>query len=213
MNSIFIWIGIDIFLILLLIIFTILLIIISKKTHSFIELKSSFKGSPIAIFFEDNRYCEWVSENPDAGLIEDKKHGTFIIDSTYIDKKTNIIFCPFNSIFALSLNVRAAKLADDLTYIFKEQEYRKLFKQGIIKGQVKDTDGFYTLRTSIDFSSIKHFVSPILPHNIQSKVINTVRIRLGSKMAGNMQNIILLVISALGAIILGGLVLKYVVFV
>jgi len=190
-----------------------LLIFIAKKTHAILEFKSSFKGLPISLFFEDNRYCEWKNSKPDAGMIEDKEYGSFVVDSTYIDEQTKNILIPFNSSFAMSLNVKAAKMADDLTYIFKEKKHRKMLKQGIIKGMVQETDGIDTLRTSVNFSTIKHFVSPILPHNIKSKIISEVKLRLDDTGAGNIQNIVLLVISALGAIVLGGLILKFVVFV
>jgi len=190
----------------------ILLIFISKKTHAIVEFKSSFKGLPISIFFQDNKYCEWKNVAPDAGMIEDKQYGSFVVDSTYIDKQTKNVLIPFNSSFAMSLNVKAAKMADDLTYVFKEQEHRRKLKHGVMSGIIQETEGIDTLRTSVNFSTIKQFVSPILPHNIQSKIINTVRLRLKDSGGANMQNIILLIVAAIGAIVLGGLVLKFVVF-
>lgn len=188
----------------------VLIIIISKKTHAIIEFKSSSKGTPISIFFQDNRYCEWKNTKPDAGLIEDKEYGTFVIESTYIDKHTKNVLIPFNSSFAMSLNVKAAKMADDLTYMFKEQEHRHRLKLGILEGRVQETDGINTLRTSVNFSAIKRFVSPILPHNIQSKIVNTVELRLKGANQKSMQNIILLAIAAIGALGLGVMVIKYV---
>jgi len=125
MEFIIVLIIITTFLALLLMVCLILLILISKKTHALIEFKSSSKGNPISIFFQDNRYCEWKNSKPDAGMIEDKEYGAFVINSTYIDKHTKNVLIPFNSSFAMSLNVKAAKMADDLTYIFKEQRYRK----------------------------------------------------------------------------------------
>lgn len=212
MESIFIWVGLTTLLALLFMAGMVMLIFISKKTHGIIEFKSSAKGNPISIFFQDNRYCEWKNATPDAGMIEDKQYGSFVIDSTYIDKETKNVLIPFNSSFAMSLNVKAAKMADDLTYIFKEQKYRKRLKEGIMAGLIKETDGVDTLRTSVNFSALKHFVSPILPHNIQSKIVGTVNLRLKNAPNANIQNIVLLAIAALGAIILGGLVLKFVVF-
>jgi hypothetical protein len=212
MESIFIWVGLSTIFALLFMIGLVLLIFINKKTHAIIEFKSSFKGNPISIFFQDNKYCEWKNVETEAGMIEDKTYGHFVIDSTYIDKKTQNVLIPFNSAFAMSLNVKAAKLADDLTYVFKEQLHRRKLKEGILRGLIPETDGINTLRTSVNFSTIKHFVSPILPHNVQSKIVNTVRLRLKDMGGSNLQNVILLIVAALGAIILGGLVLKFVVF-
>lgn len=168
------------------------------------------KGTPISIFFHDNRYCEWKNTKPDAGLIEDKQHGTFVIDSTYIDKKTKNVLIPFNSSFGMSLNAKAAKLADDLTFILREKDQRKKLKEGILTGQISENETLKTLRTSINFSTLKHFVSPVLPQNIQSKIVNTVYIRTRQKGIGSFQNMILIVVSAIGALILGIMVLRYV---
>jgi hypothetical protein len=212
MELIFIWVGLTTIFALLFMIGIVLLILISKKTHAITEFKASVKGNPIGLFFQDNRYCDWRNTVPDAGMIEDKQYGSFVIDSTYIDKRTKNILIPFNSNFAMSLNVKAAKLADDLMYVFKEQVHRKIFKTNIMSGKISENEGLNTLRTSVNFSTIKHFVSPILPHNIQSKIVNTVHLRIKQAGGGNLQNIILLVISALGALILGGIIMRLVLF-
>lgn len=212
MELIFIWVGLTTIFALLFMIGIILLILISKKTHAITEFKASFKGNPIALFFQDNRYCDWRNTTPDAGMIEDKQYGSFVIDATYIDKHTKNVLIPFNSNFGMSLNIKAAKLADDLMYVFKEQVHRKIFKNNIMTGKISENESLKTLRTSINFSTIKHFVSPILPHNIQSKIVNTVHLRIKQAGGGNLQNIILLVISALGALILGGIIMRLVLF-
>lgn len=188
------------------------LIVISKKTHAITELKAFFKGVPVSIYFQDNLYCDWKVDKPDAGLIENKDYGTFVIDKTYIDKKTKNVLIPFNTSYATSLNVKAVKLTDDLGYLLKEQQHRKILKDSIIKGKISETDGIDTLRTSVNFSSIKSYVAPILPHNIQSKIVATIFSRIDSMGGSQFQNILLLVVSALGAIILGGIILRFVVF-
>ena len=212
MQAIIIWVIITVILAILVMASFVFLIFISKKTHAIIEFKSSMKGTPISLFFQDNRYCEWKNSIPDAGMIEDKMYGQFVVDHTYIDKKTKNVLVPFNSSYATSLNVKSAKMADDLTYVFKEKEHRRKLKEGLIRGMIQETDGLDTLRTSINFSAIKHFVPPLLPHNIQSKIVNQVQLRLADKPSGNLPNIILLAISAIGALVLGGLVLRFVVF-
>lgn len=187
------------------------IIIVQKKTHAFIELKASFKGTPIGLFFQDNRYCEWKNTAPDAGLITDKQYGCFVIESTYVDNKTKNVLIPFNTSFAMSLNVKGAKMADDLSYVFKEPVHRRTLKNSIINGTLPETKGISTLRTSVNFSAIKQYVSPLLPHNIQSKIVNTVQLRIKQYGSGQFQNIIIIAISAIGAMILGGLVLKFVI--
>ena len=197
---------------LLLIIGFIFLIVISRKTHALIEFKASVKGTPIGLFFQDNRYCDWRNTETEAGMIQDKIYGAFLIGTTYIDKVTKNVLVPFNSSYAISLNVKAVKMADDLSYMIKQQEKRKLLKQSIITGLMSETEGVDTLRTSVNFSTVKHYLSPILPHNIQSKIVSVVRLRLNQSGINNIQNIALLIISALGALLLGGLMLRYLVF-
>lgn len=211
-DNILIWVGVSMFFALVFLIEMVMLIIINKKTHAIIEFKSSLKGNPIAVFFQDNRYCEWKNTKPEAGMIDDKDYGAFVIDSTYIDKKTKNVLVPFNSNFAMSLSAKAAKMSDDLNYMFKEQSNRAILKSGIVSGKVAETSGINTLRTSINFSAVKSFVSPILPHNIQSKISNTIAWRLKNYNARSVQNIVLIIIAAIGALVLGGLVLKYVAF-
>lgn len=210
--TILILVGVSVFLALFVMVQVVGLIIISKKTHGIIEFKSMTSGTPIGAFFQDNKYVEWRNTKPDAGMIEDKDFGSFVIDTTYIDKFTNNIIIPFNPAFAVSLNTKAVKMADDLTYMFKEQQDRKRLKAGIMQGLIPETEGISTLRTTVNFSTIKHFLPPMLPHSIQSKIIQTVKLRLKQTGINNMPNILLLVVSALGALILGGLVLRYVVF-
>lgn len=207
METIIIWVIIAAIFALLFMGQIIFLIFISKKTHAMIEFKSSISGTPTSIFFQDSKYCEWRNTKPQEGMIEDKVHGSFIINSTYIDKKTKNVLIPFNSSFAISLNVKASKMADDLIYVFKEKEHIKKLKQAIILGHIQETDGIKTLRTSVNFSTIKQFVPPILPHNLQSKIVTTVKLRI-KELGGNVQNIVLLVVSALGAMIMGGIILR-----
>jgi hypothetical protein len=186
------------------------LIYVSKKTHAILEFKASLKRQPIALFFSDNKYVDWKNETPEVGLIEDEQYGYFIIDATYIDAKTKNVYIPFNTAFAISLNVKTAKLADDLKFIMKNQNNFTNFKMGILKDKVDENDGLDTLRTTVDFSSIKHFVSPLLPHGIKSKVLSTVKLRLKDSGTTNIPNIILYCIAALGALILGGILMKFI---
>lgn len=197
--------GIQIILFMIIMIF---IIVIGKKTHALIEFKAAFKGTPIAQFFHGNKYCEWKNTKPDSGLIEDDDNGTFSVDNTYVDKQTKIVYIPFLADYGVSLNVKSVKLADDLQYIFKEQVLRRRLKQAVKEGRIKETDGINTLRTSIDFSAIKNFVPPILPHNTKSKIMQTIYLRTEAMGGAQFQNIMLLIVAALGAMALGGIIMK-----
>ena len=184
------------------------LVFINMKTHAMLEFKASMKREPIALFFDDNKYVEWKNEKTDAGMIEDKQHGYFMIDATYIDAKTKNVYIPYNTAFAVSLNVKSAKLADDLRFVLKNQDHFTNLKQGILNDEIGENEGIKTLRTTVNFSSIKHLVSPLLPHNVKSKVIGTVRLRLKDSGMSNMPNIALGIVAAIGAMVLGGIMIK-----
>jgi len=100
--------------------YRVFVLLFRKKTHAIVEFKSSMKGNPISIFFQDNRYCEWKNVVPEAGMIEDKEYGTFIIDSTYIDNKTKNIL-KNSSLFPESergIGALNPKIASDFKGIF-----------------------------------------------------------------------------------------------
>lgn len=210
MEVIFIWLGLTGFFAILFMLMIVFLIFIAKKTHAIVEFKSSVSGTPISIFFQDNKYIDWKNSKPDSGLIEDKEHGTFVIDSTYIDKYTKNVLIPFHSSYATSLNVKAVKMTDELTFLFKEQHHRRRLKEAIMQGKIDEHDGMNVLRTSINFSTIKNFVAPILPQNIQSKIMTTIYLKTDAMGGGQFQNMMLLIVSALGALILGGIVIRMV---
>ena len=125
--NIYVWMGATFLFMILFIILLIFFIVLAKKTHMIVEFKGWIKGYPICLFFQENRYCEWKPEKPDAGIITDKDYGAFIINerATYIDKRTKNILIPFDAAFGASLNVHAAKLADDLQYVIKDEEEMK----------------------------------------------------------------------------------------
>jgi len=116
MTNIYLWISLALLFMTLFGLLFIFLIIMAKKTHMTVEFKAWLKGRPIALFFQENRYCEWRAVEPEAGIIIDKNYGAFIINerATYIDRRTKNILIPFDAAFGASINIHAAKLADDL---------------------------------------------------------------------------------------------------
>ena len=79
------------------------------------------------ILVESNKYkvvqmweCEWKAIKPEALILQDDDYGTYLINETgtYIDRLTKNILIPFDANLATSVNISAAKLADDLKFIF-----------------------------------------------------------------------------------------------
>jgi hypothetical protein len=120
------------------------------------------------------------------------------------------VFIPFHSSYGVSVNVKAVKLAEDLAFVYKDAKDKLIIKNRILTGKIAEDVGMDTLRTSVNFSAIKGFVAPILPHNLQSKIVNMVFMRTNATGGGQFQNMMLLIVAALGAIILGGFVIRLV---
>ena len=80
-NNIYIWMGGTFLFLILFILLFILLIFLAKKTHAIIEFKALLKGHPICQFYEDSGYVQWKAVKPEAGIIQDKNYGTYIIIS------------------------------------------------------------------------------------------------------------------------------------
>jgi len=204
------WIGLFFFMFIIVIILAILLFILGKKTHCLVELKAWIKGRPIAMFFQENRYVEWKPVVPDAGLIIDKNYGAFIINekATYVDKRTKNVIIPFDAQFASSINVKAAKLVDDLQYITKDEDEMKKLRYLVANNAIDDNETINSLKTSVNFGSLKTMMTALIPHNINAKIEKTIAARVkGYGVVNNMQ-VILTFAAVFGAIIIGYMIIR-----
>jgi len=209
-TNIYLWIGIGLFFILMFGFSIIFIFILAKKTHAIVEFKAWLKGRPIALFFQENRYCEWLPVEPDAGIIIDKNYGAFIINekATYIDKRTKNVLIPFDAQFGASINIHAAKLADDLGYIMKDEEEMKTFRTAIANNMIDDSETINALKTSIHLGAIKNMMTALIPHNINSKIEKVIAQRLQGYGKFDPKQAILVFVSIFGAIAMGTMIIK-----
>lgn len=210
LTNIYVWMGLALLFSLLFILTVIFLIILAKKTHAIIELKAWMKGRPIALFFLENRYCVWRPVTVEAGIIQDKDYGAFIVNekATYVDKKTMNILLPFDASIATSINVHAAKLADDLQYIVQDEEELKKLRYAVANGLIDETETITALKTTIEFGAIKSMLTALIPHNINAKIEKTIAARMKNLGQVNVPQIAMLFAAIFGAILLGALVIK-----
>ena len=209
-TNIYLWIGTTMLFLLTTSLLFILLIVLKMKTHAIIEFKAWLKGQPIALFFQENRYCEWRPVNPEAGIIQDKDYGSYIINekATYIDKTTKNVLIPFDASLGTSINVKAAKLADDLQYILNDEEQFKRLRYAIGKNLIEDNESLNVLRTSIHFGAIKNMMNALGPHNITAKIEKVIASRMKSFGNVNVPQVAMLFVAVFGAILLGALIIK-----
>jgi hypothetical protein len=208
--NIYVWMVATFLLLAFMLVLIIFLIVLAKKTHMVVELKAWLKGWPIAMFYEENRYCEWKPVKPDAGIINDKHYGAYIINerATYVDKRTKNVLIPFDASFGASVNVHAAKLIDDLQYMYKDEEKMKMLRHGIINNLIDDSETINVLKTSINFGAVKNMMTALIPHNINAKIEKTIASRMKGMGNVNVPQVALLFAAIFGAIILGGITIK-----
>jgi len=210
LTNIYIWMGATAFFMLFFIFAIIFIIVLAKKTHAMVELKAWMKGRPIALFFQENRYCTWRPVVVEAGIIQDKDFGAFIVNekATYVDKLTKNILLPFDASIATSINVHAAKLADDLQYVCNDEEEMRKLRYAIANGMIDENETITALRTTIEFGAIKSMMTALIPHNINSKIEKTIAARMKNLGQVNVPQIAMLFAAIFGAILLGALVIK-----
>jgi hypothetical protein len=188
----------------------IFIMVCAKKTHMMVELKAWMGGVPISMFFQENRYVEWKGVKPSCGIIEDKNYGSFLINdrATYIDKTTKNVILPFDAQFAAGVNMHAAKLADDLQYIMKDDEQMKLFRTAVAKNMLDETMQIDAIKTTVNIGAIKSMMSALIPHNINAKIQFTIAQRMKNYGKVDGMQILLIFAGILGAIIMGYILIK-----
>lgn len=211
LTSIYTWMGATFLFLILFILMFIFVIYAAKKTHMVPELKAGFRGKPIALFFRDDRNVEWRAIEPEAGIIIDKDYGAFIINErgSYVDKKTKASIIPFDASIAMSVNVHAAKLLDDLQNITSDEEELKKLRKAIAENSFDPNASLDVLKTSINFSAIRNMMTALVPHNINAKIEKTIALRMKGFGNPNIMNIIFIFAAMLGAIIIGALIVRY----
>src|SRR3972149_11344191 len=210
LTNIYLWIGLALTFILLFGLTVIFLIILAKKTHATVEFKAWLKGWPIALFFQENRYCEWRPVKPEAGIIQDPDFGAFIVNerATYIDKRTMNVLIPFDAAFGASLNAHAAKLADDLQYVMKDEEQMKQLRYAVANNLIDESETLQAIKTSINFGAIKTMMTALVPHNINAKIEKVLASRLKGYGNVNVPQVALLFAAVLGAMLMGYLIIR-----
>lgn len=188
---------------------TVILILLAKKTHAILELRAWMQKKPLALFFTDSGYVDWKPVKVETNIIEDKEYGHCIIDKGYVDRLTNNMIVCYDADFAISLNMKAAKIAEDLKDVIATKEKLKLFKKGIIRNEITaDEESINTLKTSVNLNVLKEYMTNIGPHAISEKIHKAVAQRSGMLGQVNTQQVLIMFAGILGAIIMGYILIK-----
>ena len=75
-----------------------------------------------------------------------------------------------------------------------------------------ESEQIRVVRTSVNFSSVKHMMNALLPHAISSKIEKVVATKMKNYGGSNPAQAATIILALLGALVLGGLVVKVLLF-
>ena len=210
MEQVYIWIMASLFFILIDAISVIFIIIVARKTHCMQEIRAWFANKPIALFFQENRYCEWKPVSSREGIVQDKKHGAYIINSraTYVDKTTKSILLPFDASFNPDMKVSTQELTGDFNYLIRDEEEMKKLRIAIAEDDIKITSTIEALTTTIHLGAIKTMTIALVPHNITQKIEKIISERVKNYGNTNVKELLILFGAVFGIIVIGTILLK-----
>jgi len=209
-GNVYLWIVASLFLLAFDLLFAILLILIARKTHAIEELKAWKSGNPIALFFRENRYCEWKPIKVIEGIVQDRKYGAFIINqrATYVDKTTKNVLLPFDASYNPDIKVSTDKLVGDFAYLVKDEEEMKKLRIAIAEKNIEETKTLQQLTAEIHLGAIKNMTTALVPHNIVQKIEKIISARIKRYGEVDIKVLIILFGAVFGIIVLGTIIMK-----
>jgi len=129
-------------------------------------------------------------------------------EAAYVDVKNRNLFLPFDASFSGAINIKAAKLADDLKYILKDQNELTNFRNAVASNLLDESETISSIKTNINVGSLKTMMNALIPHSISAKIEKIIAQRLQGYGKVDPKQAILLFVSIFGAILLGGMIIK-----
>lgn len=201
----------------LLFLFTLFFIVyLKKKTHAFEEFRAFKKGKILGYFFNDkNRTVEVIPISPEAGTIETKKYGLHLLSGqgVYTDSLTKIPSVIFDADYSHDINVKAAKVADEMKFLASDPAQQFVLRKKLVSGALKniENESINALKCNIMLSSIKTYLNYIGPHSMKARQDMVLSTRLRNLGNMNGMQIVLIFAAILGAIIAGVILIKMLV--
>jgi uncharacterized protein (UPF0333 family) len=180
-GNVFVWMIAAFLLMIIVVLYTVMFFMLAKKTHAVKELRASWAGKPLCLFFNQHKQVDWVIGNPEAGVIQDEKYGTFLIneEGSYIDKTTRNVILPFSAEIGTGASVQAFAAADEISEVLKDKKQMGDVRLALAQGALDDTR-FYGLRESVNFSELKGLLNTMTPHNTTSLISKSISHQMGS---------------------------------
>ena len=179
-----------------------------KKSHAMVELKCWFSKTPIALFFQDNRFCEMKPIAAVNGVVYDKNYGPFIVTTTYVDKRTKNILMPFDVDMDGDRTTNMKEIVDDMRNITNNEKSIIDLRTKISENKIKTTKNIDNLTSFMLISSMKKLFNNSTPHNIKSKIEKIVSERVEKYANVDPIQAIIVFGAIFGIIVIGSILIK-----
>jgi len=211
------WIGVSGVFLLLNIIIGIVIYLMYKKTHMIEEIKASFSNTPIGLFFQDNKFMDWRPVTPINGVVYDDKYGPFIVQTTYVDKRTKNILIPFDIDMDGDRTSDIKKMVSELRNITNNKKSieqlryfistKKFLKKDVLNKLNLSEENIKNLTSFISYGTFKDLFKTE-PHNIRSKIEKMVSKRMDKQMNVDPMQAIIVFAAIFGIIVFASIILK-----
>lgn len=206
--NVWLWIGTSIFFLIFNIGILILSYFLLTRTHMIVEFKAFFSGTPIGIFFQDNKFAEWKPLTPVNGIIYDEYYGPFIVSTTYVDKKTKNLIMPFDVDMDGDRTTNLKALVNQLKFITSNEKSINELRSAISTESIHVDENIRNLTSRIHYGSLKRLFSNCTPHNIRSKIEKMVSEKLEKHGKVNIPQALIVFGAIFGIIVMATIIIK-----
>jgi len=206
--NIWVWIGSAIFFFLLTGALVIIYILLYLRTHMMVEIKAFFNKTPLAMFFQDNRFFDLKPITPINGMVYDKRYGPFVVTTTYVDKRTKSIIIPFDVDMDGDRTSKLSDLVKEFQYVTNNEKSIASLRTAISSEAVENTKNIRNVTSFIKFGSLKNIFVNNTPHNVRSKIEKMVAIRVNKMKNVDPMQAVIVFGAIFGTIVIGVLLIK-----
>ena len=186
----------------------ILFVLLVKRTHLLVELKAWMSGTPIGIFFQDNKFAEWKPITAINGIVYDEHYGPFIVTTTYVDRKTKNIIMAFDVDMDGDRSSNLKELVTHFRHITTNEKSIVHLRASISAEQVEGDQHIKNVTSHIKFSALKSLFINSAPHCIKSKIEKIVSQKLNSQGNVDPMQAIIVFGAIFGIIVMAAMILK-----
>lgn len=183
-------------------------ILLFKRTHAALELKAWMSGTPIGVFFQDNKFADWKPITPLNGIVYDKFYGPFIVSTTYVDRTTKNIMIPFDVDMDGDRSSNVKELVDEFRNTTNNEKNITNLRVTISNNKGENNKNIRNMTSEIKYGVMKNYFDLSGPHNIKSKIEKIITERIKRYANVNPMHAIMVFGAIFGMIIIATILLQ-----